>query len=580
MEGSEDEKYKDFRMANMRSPYPRAPSAPPPPLSGIPGVQDAGRKEEEEAQAGMSWRMGRGLLACVYVGVLLTVLVLSSAPVAFGVAWLMAPGSYQSSHSLQFDYRRQDPMAEVQLLSPKEWAKVLAVVAKRPGKPVTGPHLVPRGQGYRVYLELALPESDHNRRLGMFQVSAESSAVTGEILASSSVPCMLRWRHRIVRTARLLIFAVPLLLGWHEEHQKMRLLLLKALEGQLPLAAVRIFLEPKAGLPPPLGLPELYSAKLRVESFQPGILGWLPFGLFTTTVWVLLLLLALELSCMLCCCRWALFPQLGSKAPPRPTVGVPRDVAVAHHLASAAEKMAEVHHKDDELHGQEDVLGEQQRDLGLDDVDALLGLDSQEGLGRFGGFGEDGLNEAGEDDMGGLVIDGEEFGDPLLTEEVPQRAPLYPVIDSEGLRRRVPVSSADAEGGERWNQTGRGGGVPHSDYWASQASDLGRHGAGGGYYEEEEDGGVTGYRASALSPYREEQGGWDRPMEMGPGAAAVAPGLRAAVERELDGGPADAERESRDLITQFAVGSRDTVASVAGSLASVFGGEEGRGGPR
>ena len=141
-------------------------------------------------------------------------------------------------------------------------------------------HLLRRGQRYAVDLRLVVPESDRNLALGMFQITAQ--ALTSDLspipFASASFPATLRFHSSPLRLLRSLLLFLPALTGAAGEQQVLQLRLLRAKEGALPLCALRVTLEPRAGLPAGMGLPEVYDASLRVRSLLSGpaflVLAW------------------------------------------------------------------------------------------------------------------------------------------------------------------------------------------------------------------------------------------------------------------------------------------------------------------
>lgn len=168
---------------------------------------------------------------------------------------------------------------------------------------------IPRGQKYRAGVKLTLPESDHNRALGMFQVTVQALTSEGHVSAQASWPCMLRWQSSALRLVRSALFLLPLLTGALEERQILKLPPLKSTEGTIPTSTIRVLLEPKAGLAPSLGLPELYGAEIELVSSPSGLTGFFRFWRLTLVVWALVLTVIGEVFFLLVCCRKALVPS-------------------------------------------------------------------------------------------------------------------------------------------------------------------------------------------------------------------------------------------------------------------------------
>ncbi|TVU26910.1 hypothetical protein EJB05_29481 [Eragrostis curvula] len=83
----------------------------------------------------------------------------------------------------------------------------------------------------RVSLTLLLPDSYHNREVGMFQIKAEAISVTGLTTASATQPYMLRYKSAPVRLAQSALMCVPLKLGMRGETQAANLKVLQYREG-------------------------------------------------------------------------------------------------------------------------------------------------------------------------------------------------------------------------------------------------------------------------------------------------------------------------------------------------------------
>ncbi|XP_038988024.1 seipin-1-like, partial [Phoenix dactylifera] len=132
--------------------------------------------------------------------------------------------------------------------------------AKRRGRPV------PAGHTARVSLVLIMPKSDYNRRIGVFQVTAEAIAPNGDTITTSSQPCMLRFRSLPVRLMRTCLMGIPLLMGICTESQKVTMEVLRYKETGRRTEAIRVRLKPRAGT---TDLPQLYAAEIFMTSQLP-----------------------------------------------------------------------------------------------------------------------------------------------------------------------------------------------------------------------------------------------------------------------------------------------------------------------
>lgn len=159
--------------------------------------------------------------------------------------------------------------------------------------------VVPVGHTTTVCLELLMPESDYNRHIGMFQVTAEAISANEDVIVSSSRPCMLGSRTFPVRMMRTFTMGVPLLVGMSSESQNIEREILRYKEGnQKATGGIRVRLQPRAGTS---HLPQTYAAELILNSKLPWrkqvVYNWK----WTFYVWISLyehiMLLILTVSC-------------------------------------------------------------------------------------------------------------------------------------------------------------------------------------------------------------------------------------------------------------------------------------------
>ncbi|KQJ88156.1 hypothetical protein BRADI_4g16065v3, partial [Brachypodium distachyon] len=100
---------------------------------------------------------------------------------------------------LYFDYTKQQPSVAVSLAG--------AAAS------------IPAGHSVKVSAALLLPDSDHNYRIGVFQIKAEAIAATGVPIATATRPYMLRYKSDAVRLAQSALAIVPLTTGLMSESQ-------------------------------------------------------------------------------------------------------------------------------------------------------------------------------------------------------------------------------------------------------------------------------------------------------------------------------------------------------------------------
>ncbi|KAL0559027.1 hypothetical protein IC582_003616 [Cucumis melo] len=126
---------------------------------------------------------------------------------------------------------------------------------------------IPVGHTFFVCVVLLMPESQFNREFGVFQLSAELISTNGNIITSSSQPCMLRFRSAPVRFARTLLTSFPILIGISTEAQRLSFPILKHKEeNQERSAAIQFTISPRIGTS---ALPELYEAHIVINSKLP-----------------------------------------------------------------------------------------------------------------------------------------------------------------------------------------------------------------------------------------------------------------------------------------------------------------------
>ncbi|XP_010453805.1 PREDICTED: seipin-1-like [Camelina sativa] len=169
---------------------------------------------------------------------------------------------------------------------------------------------VPVGHNVHVSLVLWMPESEINRRIGVFQLKVELLSLKGEAIARSSQPCMLRFRSKPIRLARTFVMSVPLVAGIANEAQTMRIDALKHQEKWPRTKAVRATLIPRAQT---RTLPQLYEAEIVINSKPPWIKRMAYNWKWTLCVWTSMYLYLAILTAFLWCFRPVLFPYTASR---------------------------------------------------------------------------------------------------------------------------------------------------------------------------------------------------------------------------------------------------------------------------
>ncbi|KAK8466298.1 hypothetical protein PHAVU_008G054075 [Phaseolus vulgaris] len=239
-------------------------------------------------------KLGLCFLTVLYVCMVLILFLFLATVVGVGLVrfWVEEPVSVKES--VYFDYTETHPTA-VFLFNGLTSFK--GHIKKK--------HIsVPVGHTFFASLVLVMPESDFNRELGVFQLTAELVSLNGDVIAKSSQPCMLRFRSSPIRLARSFMMGVPLVLGISGETQNIKVELLRHKEDYRRSNAIRVTLHSRAGTS---YLPELYEAEIVIRSNLPWTKELVRNWKWTFYVWVSLYVYMGLLMTLLCCYRPLLF---------------------------------------------------------------------------------------------------------------------------------------------------------------------------------------------------------------------------------------------------------------------------------
>ncbi|CAL9181401.1 unnamed protein product [Musa hybrid cultivar] len=235
-------------------------------------------------------RLTFGILGAVCAMVILLAVMVVSVLLGVGLARLCVEEPVLLRQPLHFDYTQVHPNATVALRG--AWRRGRAV---------------PAGHSVSVSLMLLLPESDHNLRIGVFQVHAEVTSSTGNVIATSSQPCMLRFQSHPVRLMRTFVMGFPLLLGISSESQRVAIEMLGYKETRTRSEMVRVKLKPRAGT---TELPQLYDAEVFMKSQLPWAKEVAHNWKWTFYVWTSLYMYILLLILLVCCFKPFVTPRL------------------------------------------------------------------------------------------------------------------------------------------------------------------------------------------------------------------------------------------------------------------------------
>ncbi|XP_010242174.1 PREDICTED: seipin-2 [Nelumbo nucifera] len=226
----------------------------------------------------------------------------------------------QITETLHFDYTKDSPVAFVPISSCAGASCDVNCYEKVRVGNDGGSFVIPHNHRYQLTISLTLPESEYNRKLGVFQVRVDFISENGKVTASSSYPCMLQFKSQPIRLLETFLKSVPLVAGYASESQTLNLKMKGFTDKNEPTSCLRVVLEQRAEYRPGSGIPELYHASLVLESelplFKRVIWNWK----ITIFIWTGIVSFMMEFIFILVCCRPIIIPR--SKPKPMPT---PRD---------------------------------------------------------------------------------------------------------------------------------------------------------------------------------------------------------------------------------------------------------------
>ncbi|GAB6031507.1 hypothetical protein CHUAL_009279 [Chamberlinius hualienensis] len=125
--------------------------------------------------------------------------------------------------------------------------------------------LLMRGQQYKVFLDLEMPESPVNQKLGMFMIKIEFLSKNGNVLHSNSRAAMLRYKSQLLQTFGTFFMTPFLLLGSAEEKQVLSIELCDYYEEDSvsPSTSISVEIQSKHI--------EIYSSQLRIYAHFTGL---------------------------------------------------------------------------------------------------------------------------------------------------------------------------------------------------------------------------------------------------------------------------------------------------------------------
>ncbi|XVF27428.1 hypothetical protein REPUB_Repub14bG0105800 [Reevesia pubescens] len=265
--------------------------------------------KDHQSRWNLIFRFGWGMLWAAYVGCVLCGLLFTSLVISGVLMRYLVEEPLEIKETLNFDYTKTSPVAFVPIVSCAAVGCGVKCMEKIDVGKNVGSRVIPPDHKLQVAVSLTLPESEYNRNLGMFQVRVDFLSVNGETLASSSHPCMLKFKSEPIRLLLTFFKVAPLLAGYVSEVQTLNLKIRGLNEGIVPTACLRVVLEQRAEYRPGAGVPELYDASLILESELPFVKRIIWYWKRTIFIWVSMTSFTTELLFTLVCCRPILIPR-------------------------------------------------------------------------------------------------------------------------------------------------------------------------------------------------------------------------------------------------------------------------------
>ncbi|OMO92507.1 hypothetical protein COLO4_17524 [Corchorus olitorius] len=258
---------------------------------------DTVKVKAKKSMGNLGLRFGYALFWSSYVCFMLVGLLVSGFLVGGFMMRFLLEKPIQTTETLNFDYTKPSPVAFVPLISSSLIPENDIISSKE-----IVPRVIPYNHKLQVTVSLTMPESDYNRKLGVFQVKVEFLSANGKVTSSSRNPCMLQFKSQILRFAETIIKSIPLITGQQSESQVLNIKMDEFTEGLEPTAFLKVTLEQRAEFQPGAGIPEIYAASLALESELPHlkrvIWDWRrTIFVCTSIMWFLMELMAILLFC-------------------------------------------------------------------------------------------------------------------------------------------------------------------------------------------------------------------------------------------------------------------------------------------
>ncbi|KAI3982368.1 hypothetical protein MKX01_041206 [Papaver californicum] len=260
-------------------------------------------------------KFGWGFFWSVYVCTILFGFLVSGFVIGGLLMRYLVEEPIQFTGVLNFDYTKPKPVALVPLMSCPSVSCCFNCEEKSEAGRFLGSRVIPPNHKLQLTVLLTLPESDYNKKLGVFQVRLEILSTSGRVTDSSRHTSMLRYKSQLITYLETFLKSASLLTGYSSEEQVLKLKMRGFTEGYDPTSCIRVILEQRAEYRPGAGVPEIYGASLVLESELPILKRIIWYWKKTVFIWISIVLFLMQFIMILVCCRPIIIPRV------RPRVG-------------------------------------------------------------------------------------------------------------------------------------------------------------------------------------------------------------------------------------------------------------------
>ncbi|KAI3742839.1 hypothetical protein L1987_60535 [Smallanthus sonchifolius] len=264
-------------------------------------------------------QMGWGLLWAVFVGFVLVGLFIFAFVIGAAMMKWVVEVPVHKIEQLNFDYTRNSPMAFVPMSCPEPSS--LECNEKIEFENLAPLRFIPPDRKLQATILLTLPESDYNKNLGNFQVRVDFLSSNGKSLASATQPCTMQFKSWPIRLLMTVFKLAPLITGYSSESQTLHIKFDGYTEREIPTCGARVVLEPRAEFAKGGGVPEIYTAYLKLESQLPLLQRILWSWKVTVFVWTSIMIFTMGSVFIMLCCIPVFVPGLQPRRVPLNNTG-------------------------------------------------------------------------------------------------------------------------------------------------------------------------------------------------------------------------------------------------------------------